>query len=143
MNELLVMLKVDGRRVAIPAVEVKSVIELEEIYPVPRAPDFVVGLTAMRSQSLTVIDSRLAIGIASESKTCERAAVIEVGGHLYALLVDDIEDIDEAQSELTPVAGGFGTAWERIAKGMVETGQGPALMIDIEQLVEGPVAKAA
>jgi len=143
MNELLVMLTIDDRRVAIPAVEVKSVIELEEIYPVPRSPKFVVGLTAMRSQSLTVIDSRLAVGVADANKVCERAAVIEVEGHRYALLVDSVEDIAETKSELTAVAGGFGAGWQRVAKGMVETDQGPALMLDIEKLIEGPAAQAA
>jgi len=143
MNELLVMLTIDDRRVALPAVEVKSVIELEEIYPVPRAPNFVVGLTAMRSQSLTVIDSRLAIGVADENKVCDRAAVVEVEGHQYALLVDSVEDIAETKSELAPVAGGFGAGWQHVAKGMVETDQGPALMLDIEKLIEGPAAQAA
>jgi len=143
MNDLLVMLIIDGRRVAIPAVEVKSVIELEEVYPVPRSPDFVAGLTAMRSQSLTVIDSRLAIGVSDGRRTCQRAAVIEVEDHLYALLVDEVADIAEAQSDPSPVAGGFGAAWQRVATGMVETDQGPALMIDIAKLIEGPLADAA
>lgn len=143
MNELIVLLHIDDRRVAIPAAEVQSVIELEDIYPVPRAPDFVVGLTAMRSRSLTVIDCRRAIGIAGETATGERAPVVEIAGHLYALLVDAVDDVIETQSDIRPVAGGFGKEWQRVARGMVETDRGPTLLINASLLIEGPVARAA
>ncbi len=143
MSELLVMLRIGGRSAALPAVDVQSVIEVEEIHRVPRTPDYVVGLTAMRSRSLTVIDSRLAIGIDHSENTGERAVVIEVGGHMYAVLVDAVEDVAEARTEPCAVAGGFGDDWARVATGMVETSHGPTLVIDIEKLVAGPVAKAA
>lgn len=143
MRELVVMVLIAGRRVAIPAVSVKSVIELEDIYPVPRAPGHVRGLTAMRSQSLTVIDCCLALGQESAQTPGERSPVVEVAGHLYALLVDNVEDVTETLSEVTEIAGGFGQEWQRVACGMVETEQGPALLIDIERLIQGPAAKAA
>ena len=143
MNELIVVIDIAGRRAAIPAGDVSSVIELEEVYPIPRAPDFVTGLSAMRSQSLTVIDCRRALGLESGAETGERAPVVEVDGHLYALLVDAVDDVTEAQSEITPVAGGFGKGWQGVARGMVETESGPALLIDVRCLIEGPEAAAA
>ena len=143
MNDLLVILDIGGRSAAVSAVEVQSVIELEDIYPVPMAPDYVVGLTAMRSQSLTVIDARKAIGLTEFTKAGERAPVIEVGGHQYALLVDAVHDVAEAQSEVKPVSGGFGAAWERIAEGMIETDTGPTLLINKDALIAGPDALAA
>ncbi|MDN3646208.1 chemotaxis protein CheW [Pontixanthobacter aestiaquae] len=143
MRELILMFDIAGRRVAIPAVEVQSVIELEDIYPVPRAPDYVTGLTAMRSQSLTVIDCRKALGQESKTEYGERSPVIELDGHLYALLVDSVDDVVETQSEITPVAGGFGKEWENAAQGMVETDRGPTLLIDIHKLIGGQAAIAA
>lgn len=138
MNELLVMTEIAGRRAAFRAVEVQSVIEMETILPVPRAPEFITGLTAMRSQSLTVIDCRRALGLAAETSPDSRAAVVEVEGHLYALQVDSVVDVVETRSEPTSVVGGFGDAWDRVALGMVETVDGPALLIDIKQMVAGP-----
>lgn len=143
MNDLLVILDIGGRSAAIAAVDVQSVIELEDIYPVPMAPDFVVGLAAMRSQSLTVIDARKAIGLPDAGAAGERAVVVEVGGHQYALLVDAVHDVTGAQSEIKPVPGGFGALWECVAEGMVETGTGPTLLIKKEALVAGPEALAA
>ncbi len=144
MTQLLLMCRIAGRQAAIPATRVKSVIEIEAITPIPATPDFIVGLTALRSQALTVIDCRRALGF--ERGTVERgtrAAVVEVEGHLYALAVDEAHDVVEASGEPVPVSGGLGAGWQRAALGMVETALGPAVLIDIEKLVQGPLAEAA
>lgn len=143
MSTLYVVVEIDGRLAALDAAEVQSVIELEDVYPVPRAPAHVSGLAAMRSQSLTVIACRQALELEAAAQAGERAPVVKVGGHLYALEVDAVDDVLEARSDLTPVPGGFGRGWERIGKGMIETDRGPVLLIDIEALIAGPRAKAA
>ncbi|MCR9179424.1 chemotaxis protein CheW [Erythrobacter sanguineus] len=139
MNQLLVIVQIAGRRCALSAHDVKSVIELGAITPVPRAADFIAGIAALRSQSLTVIDCRRAIGFdAAPWPTDDRAAVIGNGGHSYALMVDGIEDITTATGEPGQVPGGFGPEWSRIAAGMIETATGPALLIDLPALIAGP-----
>ena len=144
MNDLLLMCMIAGRRAAIPAVRIQSVIEIEDITPIPGTPDYVVGLTALRSQALTVIDCSLALGLpAMEPAEDQRAAVVEVEGHQYALMVDAAYDVAEARSEAIAVPGGFGPGWQRAAYGMVETDSGPVLLVDIASIVAGPVAKAA
>lgn len=144
MNELLLMCLIASRRAAIPAVRVQSVIEIEDITPIPGTPTFIRGLTALRSQALTVIDCSLALGLEpTEEIKDQRAAVVEVDGHLYALLVDEAYDVVEADSEPVALPGGFGAEWQRAARGMVETDGGPALVIEIEALIMGPAARAA
>ena len=144
MNELLLMCTIAGRRAAIPAVEVQSVIEVENITPIPGTPDFILGLTALRSQALTVIDCALAIGLEQACTARDkRAAVVDIDGHLYALLVEEAHDVGEAKSEPVAVPGGFGEGWQRAAGGMVETDGGPTLLVDIEHLVSGPLRQAA
>ena len=56
MNQLLLIVSVAGGRVAFPAAKVESVVELDALSPVPRAPAHVAGLSALRSRVLTVID---------------------------------------------------------------------------------------
>ena len=144
MNELLLMCTIAGRRAAITAIEVQSVIEVEKITPIPGTPDFILGLTALRSQALTVIDCAVAIGLDGATNSAERrAAVVEIDKHLYALLVDEAHDVGEARSDPVAVPGGFGEGWQRAARGMVETDGGPTLLIDIEALVSGPMRAAA
>lgn len=141
MSELLVIIQIAGRRCALSAHDVKSVIEIGSITPVPRTPDFIAGITALRSQTLTVIDCRRAIGLAADDGlTDDRAAVVASGGHAYALMVDAIEDITTASGEAGQVPGGFGPEWSRVARGMIETASGPALLIDLAVLIAGPEA---
>ena len=144
MNQLLLMCLIAGRRAAIPAVRVLSVIEVDAVTPIPLTPDFIIGLTALRSQALTVIDCRVSLGFpASERVIGSRAAVVEHEGHRYALLVDEAFDVTEALSEPVQIPGGFGEDWRRAARGMVETESGPALLVDVEQLLFGPVHAVA
>ena len=141
MQELLVMAQIAGRRCAFPAHDVKSVIEIGAITPVPCTPDFILGITAMRSQALTVVDCRSALGLDDASWSLDdRAVVVLVGGHFYALRVDSIEDITSALGEPEDVPGGFGKEWTRVASGMVETRAGPALLVDLPLLIAGPDA---
>ncbi|MDP5104216.1 MAG: chemotaxis protein CheW [Erythrobacter sp.] len=139
MGQLLVIAQIAGRRCALSALDVKSVIDLGAVTPIPRAPDYIAGITALRSQALTVIDCRLALGLATKAwPTDHRAAVVAHGGHAYALMVDGIEDITTAAGEPGQVPGGFGPEWSRVAAGMVETMIGPALLIDLPALLAGP-----
>lgn len=139
MNELMVMVQIAGRRCALPAHDVQSVIELGKVSPVPRTPDHIAGITALRSQALTVIDCRLALGLeAADWSTDERAVVVAIDGHSYALMVDAIEDITTSLDVPGEVNGGFGSHWSRVATGMIETSSGPALLIDLPSLIAGP-----
>ena len=143
MNGLVLMVQIAGRRCALAAEDVKSVIDLGTVAPVPRAPGFIAGITALRSQALTVIDCRRAIGLPDDAWPSDsRAAVVMVAGHAYALIVDAIEDIASALGEPGAIPGGFGAAWQRAARGMIETGIGPALLLDLPQLIAGPDSSA-
>ena len=135
MNNLLVMSQIAGRRCALPANDVKSVIEIGVVTPVPQTSDFIAGITAMRSQTLTVIDCRQALGFDPDAYSLDhRAIVVAVGGYPYALRIDSIEDITTGADE----AGGFGNEWSRVASGLIETRMGPALLLDLPALVAGP-----
>ena len=145
MNELLLVVAIAGERVALPADAVESVVELDTLIPVPRAAPHVAGLSALRSRVLTVIDCMRSIDLGTTecSDGIREAVVVELDGHHYALLVDLVEDVVEALSEPSPVRAAMGPGWERIAKGMVETENGPLLVVDVAALISGLEAKAA
>lgn len=139
MYDLLVMAQIAGRRCALHAPDVQSVIEIGVVTPVPRSPDFIAGITAMRSQALTVIDCRRAIGFDPAHWALDhRAIVVAIAGYSYALRIDSIEDITTAIGEPDQVPGGFGPEWSRVSTGLLETQTGPALLLDLAKLIEGP-----
>jgi len=145
MNELLLIVSIAGSRVALPAADVESVVEIDTLIPVPRAPGHLAGLSALRSRVLTVIDCRHSLDLGSTDLTngmLHEAAVVELDGHHYALTVDAVEDVVEALSEPSPVRAAMGDGWERVSKGMVETEEGPLLLVDIAAVVAGPGVEA-
>lgn len=144
MNELLLIVTIAGSRVALPAAAVESVVELDTLIPVPRAPTHVAGLSALRSRVLTVIDCMrsLELGVTDCADGIREAAVVEVEGHHYALIVDAVEDVTEAASDPSPMRAAMAAGWERASRGMVETEEGPLLLVDIDALISGPITEA-
>lgn len=144
MNELLLIVRLGGDRVAFQAAQVESVVELDALITVPRAPAHVAGLSALRSRVLTVIDCQRSLEIGATNLNdgaIHEAAVVELEGHHYALTVDAVEDVVEAQSDPVPVRGAMQAGWARVARGMVETEEGPMLLVDVAALIAGPVAE--
>jgi len=145
MNTLLLIVTIAGERVALPAAAVESVVELDALIAVPRAAAHVAGLSALRSRVLTVIDCMrsLELGATDCTDGIREAAVVELDGHHYALLVDAVEDVVEAQSDPSAVRAAMARGWERVSQGMVETEAGPLLLVDVSALIAGAEAKAA
>lgn len=139
MAELFLIARLAGRRVALPASAIEAVVELEGLTPVPGAPRHVAGLSALRSRVLTVIDTRASLGQPAVTKAGDtmEAVVVPSGGHTYALLVDEVEDVTEAAGEIAPVKAAAGGGWARIARGMIETGGDLLLLADPHQLIAG------
>lgn len=146
-GELLLVARVAGRHVALPAADVASVSELEKVTPVPQAPDWIEGVGAQRSRALTVVNCQRAIGFAAVSARDDeveaRSIVVKCDDHLYALRADAICDVTIAQSDQAPVPKGLGPAWRSVALGVVETIFGPAIILDLPALLEGPAREAA
>jgi len=142
---LLLIVTIAGQRVAFAADAVESVVELDTLIQVPRVQPHVAGLSALRSRVLTVIDCRrsLDLGTSDCSQGIREAAVVELDGHHYALIVDVVEDVVEALSEPSPVRAAMEGGWERVSLGMVETEEGPLLLVDVAALIGGAEAKAA
>ena len=142
MSDLVILVDIAGRKCALDASDVASVIEVDRTTPVPCTPAHIVGLTALRSQALTVIDCRLAIDSSNPPVAAsERSPVVKVDGHSYALLVDAVHDVAAARSEPSLIEGGFGDNWNDVAHGMLETDLGPALLVNINNLVRGPAQR--
>jgi len=148
MTMLVLAIDIAGRRAAFPACEVRSVIEIDRLMPVPGTPPHVAGIAALRSQVLTVIDGARALGVPDMESDWKPdgqsegrlAAVIDLDGHAYALLLDAVHDVLPCEGEPREIPGGPGPGWARAARGLVETPAGPALLLDIGALVAGPGA---
>ena len=131
MAELLLIARLAGRRIAFPAAEVEAVVELEGMTPAPRAAPHVAGLSALRSRVLTVIDGLAALeaGRSRRSRRATRSSSPR-GGHTYALLVEEVEDVIEAAAPPVPLNAPLGAGWDRVAIGTVEAEGELFLLVD-------------
>ena len=144
MAELLLIARLGGRRVAFPASAIEAVVELEGITPAPGAAPHVAGLAALRSRVLTVIDGLAALGLEGKGEVEARdAIVIPCDGHTYALIVEEVEDVIEADAPATKLSAPVGPGWARVATGTVEVGSELFLLVDPHALIAGPAANAA
>lgn len=138
MRELLVIVTLAGRRVALRSRDVQSVIALDAITPVPCAPPHIAGLSGLRSRVLTVIDGRRALDLGESDRRADTpAAVIVHEGHSYALLLDEVDDVTEAWNEPEPVRAQMEGHWAVMSHGLVETALGPLLVANVAALIAG------
>ncbi|WP_294392780.1 chemotaxis protein CheW [uncultured Sphingomonas sp.] len=143
MNTLYLIARIADETIALPAEQIGSVVEVEDIAPIPRVPPHVAGLFALRSRVLTVIDTRAALNLGSIARAGAMTAVIvESEGHSYALLVDMVEDVIEAAAP-EPCPALLGAAWRRAARGTIRRDEQAILLVDPAVLVAGPDALAA
>lgn len=141
INDLLLIVTIAGQPLALRAADVQSVIEVGALTPVPRAPAHVAGLSALRSRVLTAIDCRRCLGLADDDAPpapAAYAAVVEHDGHSYALLVEGVEDVAQALSEVEAVRAPLGHGWAAMTQGMAETDAGPMLIMDTAAMITGP-----
>ena len=143
MSELLLIVRLDGERIAFPAEDVESVVELDGLTPVPGVPAHIAGLAALRSRVLTVIDCVAALDPDRRISTVRDAVVVVAEGHPYALLVDAVEDVVDAEGEVGPIRTALAGGWSRVARGMVEAEGRLTLLADTQAFIAGSLAKAA
>jgi purine-binding chemotaxis protein CheW len=143
-DQSLLLVSIGGELAGIDSAIIRSVVELEAITPVPRAPEHIAGLAALRSRAMTVVDCRRSLELPpSEDADGYLAVVVEVDEFLYALAVDAVEEVVPLEGDPAEVRADLLPGWSRAALGMIETSAGPALMLDPGKLIEGPAKREA
>lgn len=140
---LYLIARIAGRSVAFPARDVDSVIDLGPVVPAPRAAPGVVGIAALRSRVATVIDPRAALGLAAIGERPVRAVVGAVDGHLYALLVEALEDVAEYQATPLPPGVVLDGGWAEVGDTLIDRAGEPVLVVALARLLPQAAALAA
>ena len=144
MEELFLIVSIAGQRIALPADHVESVVEIDNITPVPLVSPHVAGLFALRSRVLTIIDSGSALGLEPTARSGAMQAVIVLcDGHQYGLLVEHVEDVLETTAPVRPVRAVLADGWARAARGVMVHGGEALLLVDPAMLIAGPADLAA
>jgi len=144
MDQSLLLVSICGELAGIDSAIIRSVVELDAITPVPRAPMHIPGLAALRSRAMTVVDCRASLELPPvEDADRQLAVVVEIDEFLYALVVDAVEEVVPLEGDPAEVRADLLPGWARATLGMIETTAGPALMIDPATLIQGPAKREA
>lgn len=143
MTGLFLIARIAGETVAMHAADIGSVVEVDEITPVPRVAPHIAGLFALRSRVLTVVDTRAALGLGRMARAGLASAIVaDHEGQSYALLVDEIEDVIEADGP-EPCPALVSATWAHVARGAIRRGGEAILVIAPAGLIMGPEVLAA
>lgn len=143
MDRSLLLVSIAGERAGFASEIIRSVVELDRITPVPRAPDHIPGLAALRSRAMTVVDCRRALELPEAAEPLSLAVVVEIDEFLYALVVDAVEEVVPLDTDPNEIRSDLMPGWARASLGMVETSAGPALVLDPARLIEGRAKRKA
>ncbi len=79
---------------AINVMQVREILRVPEIAPVPGAPDYVLGIINLRGSVVTVVDTCKRFGVPSGEPTeSTRIVIIEVEKNILGILVDAVMEV--------------------------------------------------
>ena len=142
----LVSMRVGPQLFGVPVLEVRDVINQTSIDLVPLAPAEVAGLLNLRGRIVTAVDMRRRLGLPPRgAEMAFMCVIVEHGGELYALLVDDVGDVLWLSADVyEPVPVTLPPAWGALCSGLYRLQDDLLLPLAIsEVLTLGPSKFAA
>jgi len=121
----------------INAMQVQEVLRVSEIAPVPGAPHYVLGIINLRGNVVTVIDTRMRLGLpTSEVTDATRIVILESARHVVGILVDcvaEVVDLCVSDVDSPPNAGSDESA--RYIQGVASHDRGLLILVDLNKLL--------
>lgn len=128
----------------INVMQVKEVLRVSEIAPVPGAPEYVIGIINLRGNVVTVVDTRSRFGLPpKETDDLSRIVIIESNGQVIGILVDSVAEVVELRAgeiESAPNVGNEDSS--RYIQGVTSRDGELLILVDLNRfLSEGEMAE--
>jgi purine-binding chemotaxis protein CheW len=111
LRELLVF-GLDGSAYAVSVERVREIVRMKTLTAIPRSPDWLLGVVALRGEVVQVVDLRRRLGLAAS--TLDRASrIIVLHGdvdRVTGLLVDSVSEVYRVHEEAVIPAQGLDTS---------------------------------
>jgi len=132
-----VTIAIAGQSFGIPVLQVQDVLRPQKITPIPLAPPAVAGSLNLRGRIVTALDVRRRLGLpAYEADTRRMSTVVEFGGDLYSLIVDEVGEVmslADADFERNPPT--LDTLWRDISAGVYRLEDQLLVVLDVARLL--------
>lgn len=120
---------------AVPVLCVRDVLAPQVVTRIPLAPPEIAGSLNLRGRIVTAIDLRKRLGFPSTTDA-RMSIVTQLGGDLYALLVDSVQDVvslSTSQIERNPPT--LGVQWATYSNGVCRRPDALLVLFDATRLL--------
>lgn len=122
----------------VDVMQVKEVLRVTEIAPVPGGPAYVVGIINLRGNVVTIIDTRTRLGLPSRASDHQsRIIVVEWDEQVVGFLVDGISEVENIPLSAIESAPNIGNAQtSRYMEGVFSRGDHLIILVNLAQMVQ-------
>ena len=142
-----VVFQLSGEEFAIDINNVKEIVRLPNITPIPRSPAFVSGICNLRGSVLPVIDTRIRFSMKPQEVTDQtRLLVVESSGVQTSLLVDNVREVLRIrETAIEPPPAVCKGVEREFLTGVVKMNKGERLimMLNLNELIAVDLSKTA
>ena len=133
----LITFNLNNENYGIEVSQVREILRINQNFPVPGAPDYVLGITNIRGNVVTIVDARMRFNLPIVEYTdCARMIVIESYGETVAIVVDsvaDVIDVPESSIDVNLKVNLSGDS--RYISGVVTNADGLIIILNVEKFI--------
>ncbi len=137
MENQLVVFDLANEHYGVDIAAVESIIKMQAITVVPRAPAFVEGVTNLRGSVLPVIDLRKRFGLAHSHDNAEcLIVVVEMSGAAVGLVVDGVSEVlSVTPDEIEPPSPIVTTVDSAFIRGIAKADERLVILLDLGKVL--------
>ncbi|MBI3764665.1 MAG: purine-binding chemotaxis protein CheW [Chloroflexi bacterium] len=137
MEQQLVVFDLANEHYGVDIAAVEGIIKMQAITVVPRAPEFVEGVTNLRGKVLPVIDLRKRFGLPNGEATKDtRIVVVEMNGTTVGIVVDGVSEVLRVSPEaIEPPSPIVTTVDSAFLKGIAKVAERLVILLDLGRVL--------
>ncbi len=137
MERQIVVFELGSESFGIDIANVEGIVKMQEITQVPKAPDYMEGITSLRGSVLSVINLQKRFGMAEQEKTNDtRIVVVQVDQLKVGMVVSGVSEVltlDDAVIEPPPAM--ISSATQAFITGVAKVDSRLIIMLDLEKVL--------
>jgi purine-binding chemotaxis protein CheW len=137
MEKQLVVFDIAREHYGVEIAAVQSIIKMQTITAVPRAPSFVEGVTNLRGTVLPVIDLRRRFGLEATDATKDtRIVVVELNNVTVGMIVDGVSEVLRVSDDnIEPPSPIVTTVDSAFIRGIAKVGERLIILLDLSHVL--------
>jgi purine-binding chemotaxis protein CheW len=137
MEHQMVIFNLANEHYGLEIAAVESIIKLQAITRLPRAPQFVEGVINLRGKVLPIIDLRKRFGLEAEAATNDsRIVVVHMNAIEVGMIVDGVSEVVSISSDvIEPPSPIVATVDSAFIRGIAKSGDRLVILLDMSQVL--------